>query len=41
MDRFKIYIGDDGQLVVDKSVTYVMAPGIDPNEQYPESILKV
>ena len=41
MDRFKIYIGDDGQLVVDKSVTYVMAPGIDPNEQYPQSILKV
>jgi len=41
MDRFKISVGDDGQLVVDKSVTYVMAPGIDPNEQYPQSILKV
>jgi cytochrome b6-f complex iron-sulfur subunit len=41
MDRFKIYIGDDGQLVVDKSVIYVMAPGVDPNEQYPQSILKV
>lgn len=41
MDRFKIYIGDDGQLVVDKSVTYVMEPGVDPNEQYPQSILKV
>jgi cytochrome b6-f complex iron-sulfur subunit len=41
MDRFKIFIGDDGQLVVDKSVIYVMEPGVDPNEQYPESILKV
>jgi len=41
MDRFKIYVGDDGQLVIDKSVTYVMAPGVDPNEQYPQSILKV
>jgi cytochrome b6-f complex iron-sulfur subunit len=41
MDRFKISVGDDGQMVVDKSVTYVMAPGIDPNEQYPDSILKV
>jgi len=41
MDRFKISIGDDGELVVDKSVTYVMAPGVDPNEQYPQSILKV
>jgi len=41
MDRFKISIGDDGELVVDKSVTYVMQPGVDPNEQYPQSILKV
>jgi len=41
MDRFKIYLGDDGQLVVDKSVVYTMAPGVDPNEQYPESILKI
>jgi cytochrome b6-f complex iron-sulfur subunit len=41
MDRFKISIGDDGQLVVDKSVIYVMEPGVDPNEQYPQSILKV
>lgn len=36
-----ISVGDDGQLVVDKSVTYVMEPGVDPNEQHPESILKV
>jgi hypothetical protein len=41
MDRFKIYVGDDGQLVVDKAVLYEMAPGVDPNEQHPESILKL
>ena len=41
MDRFKIYVGDDGQLVVDKSVVYTMEPDADPNEQYPESILKL
>jgi cytochrome b6-f complex iron-sulfur subunit len=41
MDRFKIYVGDDGQLVVDKSVIYTMEPGVDPNEQHPESILKL
>jgi hypothetical protein len=41
MDRFKITVGDDGQLIVDKSVLYEMAPGVDPNEQHPESILKI
>jgi cytochrome b6-f complex iron-sulfur subunit len=41
MDRFKISVGDDGQLLVDKSVMYVMAAGVDPNEQYPQSVLKV
>jgi len=41
MDRFKISLGDDGQLVVDKSVIYRMEPGVDPNEQHPESILKI
>jgi hypothetical protein len=28
-------------LVVDKSVVYEMAPGVDPNDQHPESILKI
>jgi len=28
-------------LIVDKSVLYEMQPGVDPNEQHPESILKV
>lgn len=41
MDRFKIIVGDDGQLVVDKSIVYRMEPDVDPNEQHPESILKV
>ncbi len=41
MDRFKISLADDGGLVVDKSVLYRMEPGVDPNEQHPESILKI
>jgi hypothetical protein len=41
MDRFKISIADDGQLEVDKSTIFTMEPGIDPNDQYPQSILKV
>src|SRR5215471_3250908 len=41
MDRVKITLGEDGQLVVDKSVLFRMQPGVDPNKQHPESILKV
>ncbi|MFZ0887235.1 MAG: Rieske 2Fe-2S domain-containing protein [Candidatus Binataceae bacterium] len=41
MDRFNISVADDGSLVVDKSVVYRMEPGVDPNEQHPESILKI
>jgi cytochrome b6-f complex iron-sulfur subunit len=41
MDRYEIRLGEDGQLVVDMSKRFVMQPGVDPNEQYPESILKV
>ena len=41
MDRFKIYVAEDGQLEVDKSVVCRMEPGVDPNEQHPESILKI
>jgi cytochrome b6-f complex iron-sulfur subunit len=40
MDRFKVDIGEDGQLVVDKSVVYKMQPGVEPDEQFPQSILK-
>ena len=41
MDRFKISVGEDGQLLVDKNKVYKMAPGTEPDEQYADSILKV
>src|SRR5215475_7473603 len=41
MDRVKLTVGEDGQLIVDKSVMFRMQPGVDPNKQHPESILKV
>ena len=41
MDRVQIAVAEDGQLVIDKSKTFVMPPGADPNKQHPESILKV
>ncbi len=39
LDRFKIELGEDGQLVVDKGVLYHMNPGVAPDDQYPRSIL--
>ncbi len=41
MDRFEILTGEDGQLVVDKSKVFKMQAGVEPDEQYPGSILKV
>ncbi|HTN73422.1 MAG TPA: Rieske 2Fe-2S domain-containing protein, partial [Methylomirabilota bacterium] len=41
MDRFKVEVGEDGQLVVDKSVVYKMQPSVEPDDQFPQSILKV
>ena len=41
LDRFKISLGEDGQLVVDKSRVFKMIAGVEPDEQYPDSILKV
>ncbi len=41
LDRFKISVAEDGQLVVDKSKVFKMNPGVEPDEQYPDSILKV
>jgi cytochrome b6-f complex iron-sulfur subunit len=41
LDRVKIALTPEGELIVDKSVIYRMAPGVDPDEQYPQSILKV
>ena len=40
MDRFKVDVGEDGQLVVDKSTVYKMQPGVEPDEQFPQSIMK-
>ncbi len=41
LDRFEIKLAEDGQLVVDKSRVLKMGPGVEPDEQHPESILKV
>ena len=41
LDRFKVFVGEDGQLVVDKSKVFRMAPDAEPDEQYGDSILKV
>ena len=40
LDRFLLTVGDDGQLVVDKNKIFKGTAGADPDEQYPESILK-
>jgi cytochrome b6-f complex iron-sulfur subunit len=40
LDRFQITIAEDGQLLVDKSMTFKMQAGAEPDEQYPQSILK-
>jgi len=41
LDRFKIFLAEDGQLEVDKSKVFKMQAGMEPDEEYPESILKV
>ncbi len=41
LGRAKIRLDANGDLVVDKSRVYRMASGIDPDEQYPQSIIKV
>ncbi len=41
LDRFQVSIGEDGQLVVDKSRVFKMHPDEEPDEQYPQSVLKV
>lgn len=40
LDRVKITLNPEGQIIVDKSVVYSMKPGQDPDEQYPLSILR-
>jgi cytochrome b6-f complex iron-sulfur subunit len=41
LDRFRISLDAEGRLVVDKAVVFRMAPGRPPDEQFPQSILKV
>lgn len=41
LDRVKVSLTPEGNLSVDKSVLFYMRPGVDPDVQYPESILKV
>ena len=41
LDRIKISVSPEGQLVIDKATVFRMAPGRAPNEQYPQSILHV
>ncbi len=41
MDRFQLSLADDGQLLVDKSKIFKMQPGVDPNKQHPDSILRI
>lgn len=41
MDRVQITLSPEGNLLVDKSIVYSMKPGADPDEQYPDSLLKV
>ena len=40
LDRFKIELAEDGQVLIDKSKLYSMKPGVDPDDQHPESIFR-
>ena len=40
LDRIKIEVGPDGQLVVNKAALFRMGAGRKPAEQYPQSILR-
>jgi len=41
LDRYKIALGIDGKIVIDKSIVYRGVPGKDSDELYPKSVLKV
>ncbi len=41
LDRFKITLADDGQLVVDKGVVFKGMAGKDSDQVYPQSLLEV
>lgn len=40
LDRFRIELADDGQLLVDKARLFHMKAVVEPREQHPDSILK-
>ena len=40
LDRVKISLDPEGRLIVDKGTVYRMVPGREPDEQYPQSILR-
>lgn len=40
LDRFKIELTLDGQLIVDKNLIYKGLPGVNPDVAYPQSLLK-
>jgi len=40
LDRIKLSLSPEGDLIVDKSAIFRMQPG-DPDEEYPQSVLKV
>jgi len=39
--RIRLSISPEGMLIVDKGQIFRMGPGVDPDQQYPQSILKV
>ena len=41
LDRFEVRLTEDGQLLVDKGKVFTMKPGVAPDEQFPQSTLKV
>jgi len=41
LDRYKIYLGEGGKLIVDRSVKFPGVPGKNSNELYPQSILRI
>jgi cytochrome b6-f complex iron-sulfur subunit len=41
LDRFKMSLADDGQLIVDKSIVFKGVAGRDSDEVYPQSLLRV
>ncbi len=40
-DCFEIGLAEDERLIVDKSNLFFRKPGVEPDEHYPKSILKV